>query len=217
VKEWNESGYGIIVNRLSEFVNIRFFGSVSATPYPLLTANNRSVGHNLLVHRTLQFDEETTADEFFTQHPPFLYMRRCETRLINVALNITVILVDPTFAIAQPVLLENDVTFISGVNLLSGHFHGDFLAKQEQTTWPPRGTRYARQPSNSLLLVAFAIAIIIFWHLERIRDALHRAWAVSHVRTDSLESRNQTMQNYLKQVKGYRYREIAPGRGLDGN
>jgi hypothetical protein len=40
----------------------------------------------------------------------------------------------PAFATPQPVLLKNGATFALGVNLLSGHFYGDFMAKQEQTT-----------------------------------------------------------------------------------
>jgi hypothetical protein len=39
--------------------------------------------------------------------------------------------VNQTFAISTCVLLKDDVTFAIGANLLSGHFHGNFLAKQE--------------------------------------------------------------------------------------
>jgi hypothetical protein len=38
--------------------------------------------------------------------------------------------VDPTSAIPTSVLLKEDVSFVLGVNLLSGHFYGDF--------WPSR-------------------------------------------------------------------------------
>jgi hypothetical protein len=47
VKEWNESEYGMIVSRVSEFMNqfgdIILFGSVSITAYPLPAADNWSV------------------------------------------------------------------------------------------------------------------------------------------------------------------------------
>jgi hypothetical protein len=39
----------------------------------------------------------------------------------------------PTSVIPQSALLKDDVTFVSGINLLSGHFYGDLLAKQEHT------------------------------------------------------------------------------------
>jgi hypothetical protein len=75
VKYWSESEYSMIVSRASEFMSIfrdiGLFGSVSGTAYPLLTAGNRSVGHDLLVYRTLQFEEETSY-KLFIQHPPIL-------------------------------------------------------------------------------------------------------------------------------------------------
>jgi hypothetical protein len=89
------------------------------------------VPHDLLVYRTLQFDEETTTYEFFTQHPPILHMGVCETALVNVALHITFISVNQSFPIPLPVPLKDDATFVLGASLLSGHFYGDFLAKQE--------------------------------------------------------------------------------------
>jgi hypothetical protein len=52
------------------FDDISLFGSVSATAHPLFRADNRLVRRDLLVYRTLQFDEQTTTYEFFTQHPP---------------------------------------------------------------------------------------------------------------------------------------------------
>jgi hypothetical protein len=50
---------------------------------------------------------------------------------VNIALHITFMSVDQTLAIPHSVLLKDDATFVPGVNLLSGHFDGDFLAKQE--------------------------------------------------------------------------------------
>jgi hypothetical protein len=132
---------------------------------------------NLLVHRTLLFDEETTAYELFTKHPPILDMRLCETGLVNVALNVTFFSVDPTFAIPQSALLKDDVTFVPGVNLLSGHFCGGFLAKQEQATADqfaatPKALRPVVLQFTILpLLIAFATHIMIFWYLESIGDA----------------------------------------------
>jgi hypothetical protein len=166
----------MIVSGVREFMSIRVFGSVSIIAYPLLTANNQSVRHNLLVHRTLPFDEETTTCEFFTQHPPILCVGRWEMVLVDVALNTTIMRVDPTFAMPQSVPLKDGATIVLGVNLLFGHFCGTSWSSRSRhlrTTWPARWTCCARQPSKSPLLVAFAIAIMIFWHLERIRDALH--------------------------------------------
>jgi hypothetical protein len=61
VKEWNESEDGMIASGVSEFMN--GFG------------DSRLVRHDLLVYQTLQFDEEMTMYQFFTQCPPILYMR----------------------------------------------------------------------------------------------------------------------------------------------
>jgi hypothetical protein len=61
VKEWNDSEDGMIVSGVSEFMN--GFG------------DSRSVRHDLLVDQTLQFDEDTTTYQFFTQCPPILHMR----------------------------------------------------------------------------------------------------------------------------------------------
>jgi hypothetical protein len=183
VKGWNESEDGMIVSGVSEFVDIfdgiGFFGSVSPTAYRLLAEDNRSVWHDLLVHGILQFDEETTTYEFFTQHPPILHMGLCDTALVNGVLNITFMSVDPTFAIPQSVLWKDDATFVLGVNLLSSHFCGDFLAKQEQTTAghlaaTPDALRLAVLRFPVLpLLIAFATAIMVFWCLEGIGDAFY--------------------------------------------
>jgi hypothetical protein len=54
--------------------------------------------------------------------------------MVFVNLNITFTSVGPMFAIPQSVLPKDDVTIGLGVNLLSSHFYGDFLAKQEQNT-----------------------------------------------------------------------------------
>jgi hypothetical protein len=89
----------------------------------------------LLVYRTLQFDEETTTYEFFTQHPPILHMGLCETALANVALHITFMSVKQSFAVPPSVPLKDDTTFVLGSNLLAAHFYGDCLAKQERRLW----------------------------------------------------------------------------------
>jgi hypothetical protein len=57
-----------------------------------------------------------------------------QTVLVKVTLDITFMSVDPTFAIPQSVLLKDDVPFVLGVNLLSGHFSGDLVDKQAQGT-----------------------------------------------------------------------------------
>jgi hypothetical protein len=75
---------------------------VNVTAYPLLPAVNRSVRHDLLVYRTLQFDKETTTYEFFTQYLPILHMGLCKTALVNVALHITFMSVNQKFAIRRP-------------------------------------------------------------------------------------------------------------------
>jgi hypothetical protein len=75
----------------------------------------------------LQFDEETTTYEFFTQNPPVLHMGLYERVFANVALNFTFISVNQMLAISTSML---------GANLQSGHFYGDFLAKQEQRVQP---------------------------------------------------------------------------------
>jgi hypothetical protein len=78
VNEWNESEYGMIVSGVSEFMNIfgdiSLTGSVRVTAYPLLAADNQSVRYDLLVYRTLHFEEEMMIYESFTQHSPILYM-----------------------------------------------------------------------------------------------------------------------------------------------
>jgi hypothetical protein len=84
--------------------------------HPLLPADNRSVRQDLLVHRTVQFDEEMTTYEFFTQHPLILYTRLCETVMVDVALRVTFMSVNQTFAIPTSVLLKNDLPFVLGVN-----------------------------------------------------------------------------------------------------
>jgi hypothetical protein len=135
VKEWNENEGGMIVSGVSDFMNIledtSLFGSVSVTAYPLPAADNRSVLYELLVYRTILFDKETTTYELFIRHPSILYMGLCETAFVNVALHITLMPVNQRFAIQPSVPLKDDATFVLGANSLSGHFYGDFLAKQE--------------------------------------------------------------------------------------
>jgi hypothetical protein len=106
-------------------------GSVSVTAYPLPATDNRSVLYELQVYRTILFDKETTTYELFIRHPSILYMGLCETALVNVALHITFMPVNQKFAILPSVRLKDGATFVLGPNLLSGHFYGDFLAKQE--------------------------------------------------------------------------------------
>jgi hypothetical protein len=135
VKEWNENEHEMIVSGVSDFMNIfedtSLFGSVSVTAYPLPAADNRSVLHELLVYQTILFNKATTTYELFIRHPSILYMGLCETALVNVALHITLMSVNQRFAISPSVPLKDDATFALGANLLSGHFYGDFLAKQE--------------------------------------------------------------------------------------
>jgi hypothetical protein len=57
---------------------------------------------------------------FFTLHLPILYMGMCETVLVNVALNILFMLVDP---IPESALLKENVTFVLGVKVLSRSFY----------------------------------------------------------------------------------------------
>jgi hypothetical protein len=82
VKELNESECGMIVSGVSESMNtlggITLFENVSVTAYSLLTADNRWVRHDLLLYRTLPFEEETRTYKFSTQHLPILYMGPCE-------------------------------------------------------------------------------------------------------------------------------------------
>jgi hypothetical protein len=66
-------------------------------------------------------------------------MGLCEKVLDNVGLNITFISVHATFAIPHSVLLKDDGAFLLGVSLLSGHFYGDFRAKQEYGVRPISG------------------------------------------------------------------------------
>jgi hypothetical protein len=110
VKEWNESQYGIIVNRVSEFISIfgdtSLFESLSVTASTVLLADNRLVWHDFLVRRTFQFNEKRTICEFFTQHPSILSMGLCEAVLVNAALNITFISVDSMSAMPQSVALK---------------------------------------------------------------------------------------------------------------
>jgi hypothetical protein len=72
VSEWND-------RQQSERIHGRLRGhqslqEVSVTAYLLLAAENRSVRRDLLVYRTLQFDEEMTTYEFLIQYLPILYM-----------------------------------------------------------------------------------------------------------------------------------------------
>jgi hypothetical protein len=126
VKEWNENEDGMIVSGVSDFMNIfkdtGLFGSVSVTAYPLPVADNWSVLYELLVYRTILSDKETTTYEFFIRHPSILYMRLCETALVNVALHITLVSVNQRFAIPPSVPVKDDATFALGANSLSGHF-----------------------------------------------------------------------------------------------
>jgi hypothetical protein len=85
----------------------------------------------LLVYRTILFDKETTTYEPFIRHPSILYMGLCEKALANVALHITLMPVKRRFAIPLSLPLKDDAAFALGANLLSGHFYGDFLARQE--------------------------------------------------------------------------------------
>jgi hypothetical protein len=131
----------------------------------------------LLVYRTLHFDEERTTSDFFAQNPPILDMRLCEKVLVNIALNVAFMSVDPTFAVPTSALLKGDATSGLGDNLLSSHFYGDFLAKQEQTTadyldtTPDALCQAVVQFTAFPLLIAFATAIMIPWHLESIGEA----------------------------------------------
>jgi hypothetical protein len=71
------------------------------------------------------------------------------------------------------------MSFVLGVNLPSGHFHGRSLGKQEGTTGDHLATETdALRPAVLRFTVfhlgiAFATAIMIFWHLESIGDAVH--------------------------------------------
>jgi hypothetical protein len=56
--------------------------------------------------------------------------------MVNVTLSITFLSVNQTFAIPTSVFLKDDVLFVVGVNLQSGHFYGDLLAKQERGASP---------------------------------------------------------------------------------
>jgi hypothetical protein len=91
-----------------------------------------------------------------------------EMVLGNAALNITLMSVDQTSAIRQPVLLKDDATLALGANLLSGHFYGYFQAEQEQTAGgylatTPDALRPAVFHFTAFpLLIAFATAIMIF-------------------------------------------------------
>jgi hypothetical protein len=135
VKEWNENEDGMIVSGVSDFMNIfedaNLSGSVSVTAYPLPAADNRPVLYDLMVYPTILFDKETTTYELFLRHPSILYMGLCETALVNVALHITLMSINQRLAIPPSVPLKDDATFVLGANLLSGHFYGDSLAKQE--------------------------------------------------------------------------------------
>jgi hypothetical protein len=91
----------------------------------------------LLVRRVLPFDKETTTYELFTLHPPILYMGLCQTALVNVALNITLMSVDTMFAIPMSVLLKNDATLPFWVTLLSGQLYDEFLTKEEHGVSKP--------------------------------------------------------------------------------
>jgi hypothetical protein len=97
----------------------------------------------------------------------------CGTAFVDVTLNISLMSVDPTFAIPQSVFLKNDVTFVLGNNLLSSHFHSDLLAKQEETS----AGHLATTPDTLRLAVLqftvcpLLIAVMIFWYLVSIGDA----------------------------------------------
>jgi hypothetical protein len=90
------------------------------------------------------------------------------------------------------------VTSVLGCNLLSGHFSGNSLAKQEQTTADylattpdalrPAALQFAVFP----LLIAFAAAIMIFWYLESIADPFYFCLVNSSMVVD-----NQILMSFL--------------------
>jgi hypothetical protein len=150
------------------------FGSFSVNPYPLLAADNRPVGHDLLIYGILQSNEETATCEFFAQHLPILCMGLCESLMLNVALNIMFIAIDLMFSKPQSALLKDHVIFVFGVNLLSRHCYGHFLAKQGLTTANYLATTPAALRAAVLQFTVFpslitvATAIMIFCYLESI-------------------------------------------------
>jgi hypothetical protein len=70
------------------------------------------------------------------------------------------------------VLLKVDVTSLLGVSLLSNHFNGDCLAKQDQTTADV--SQLAVLQFNVFpLVIPSATAFMPLWHLESIGIAFH--------------------------------------------
>jgi hypothetical protein len=141
VTEWNKSEQGMIVSRVNEVANIlgdiNLFGNAKVTACLLLAADNRSIQHGLMLYRTPQLDEETSACEFVIQHPPILQMGLWKMLFVNVALNIMFISVDQTFAIPQCALLKDGITFVLSSTC--------YPATSTPTSWPSR----SRLPRNT--------------------------------------------------------------------